>query len=102
MNVFTQVTPIGNRGSAGGGQNADCKRKIRNDPISPLNSIISDAITIRIASIPLLMNGRSLRSLEPKSVDAARRTGISGRTFELDDFAPVGIAVLVRHQNCND
>jgi len=58
--VFTQVTAIGRRGSAGGGQKAAWRRKIRNDPIRPLNSIISDAINIMIASIALLMKGRSL------------------------------------------
>ena len=34
-------------------------RKIRNEPMSPLNSIVSDAISIMIASIALLMKGGS-------------------------------------------
>jgi len=82
--VFAQVSAIGSRGSPGGGQNAACMRKIRNDPMSPLNSIISVPITIRTASIALLMNGRSCWS--PSEVESEprprRRTGaINGRIF---------------------
>ncbi len=54
------MTAIGRRGRAGGGQKAACRRKIRNEPMSPLNSIISAAINIMIASIALLMKARSL------------------------------------------
>src|SRR5260370_31635656 len=101
-NVFTQVTAIGRRGSPGGGQNAACKRKIRNDPMSSLKSIISAPITINTASIALLMNGRSRES--PSNVESEprpRRLGTTnGRTFELDAVMPRAISML--HDNRHD
>src|SRR6267378_1343878 len=101
-NVFTQVTAIGRRGSPGGGQNAACKRKIKNDPMSPLKSIISVPMTIRTASIALLMNGRSRRSpSEVESDPPPRRTGATnGRTFALATVMPGAISML--HDNRND
>src|SRR5215469_16296145 len=76
--VFTQVTLSGSRGNAGGGQNGADNRKIRNEPMRPLNSIISDAISISTASIPLEMKGRS-RSSPAVSREPALRGVRSGR-----------------------
>src|SRR6267378_7686191 len=94
--VFTQVIAMGRRGKPGGGQNAACKRKIKNDPMSPLKSIISVPITIRTASIALLMNGRSCRSpSEVESDPPPRRTGATnGRTFALAIVMPRAISML--------
>ena len=67
--------------------------------MSPLNSIISDAITIMIASIALLMNGRSTWSppLPELEVRPRRIGATNGRTFVADAVIPSAISMMLHY-----
>src|SRR5271157_3098539 len=101
--VLPQVTSSGSFGSPGGGQNAALRRYTRNEPINPLKSINSDAISIRIASRPLLMNGCS-RSASPEALGPVRPRRLTGGPSGLSLAAAAGAcdAISVLHQNGRD
>src|SRR5579862_272092 len=67
--------------------------------MSPLNSIISDAMIIMTAIIALLMNGCSTWSPpEPESEVRPRRSGTTnGRTFAVEAVIPRAISMMLHY-----